>query len=431
MKPTHPIIVSLLITLLIGQLGCSHHQVAVPPRPAPLSEAVRAQLGTIGVVSARFSPEVDVQLDPALSGSRTGEGAATGAITGTAVGAGGALAVLPMAAVFPPMLFAAGAIFGVSAVGGALAGDVYGPEEAGAVAPVQGVTEAFHAASAHTEVQVALQDHVFRAGRDLSLYTFVLLREYGPSFRGEEADYPLLVDGGIQSLLVVQVEDLRLTGEEAISPLLALDMSVTSRLVRTGDGVTLDERTFACRGGKRTFAEWHAPDGQPFTEGLSNCYKKVADRVAEELFLVYQPPSGVRWSFGGKDFATVGGDTFHPTFRWGSFAPLGEAAAGDQSGPLSRVQPLTYNLKVWRADTNNLPGELIYGRDGLPASPHRMELPLEPDTKYFWTVRARFDLDGQTRVSPWAVTRHRKGYSPSTFDRVTNPFYYHFTTPSD
>ncbi len=343
------------------------------------------------------------------------------------------MAVLPYAVIFPPLLIVAGAIFGVSAVVGALAGDTYGSVEAAPVVPAHNVEDAFEAVSADPKIQVALREHVFRAARDLPFYSLVLLEDDGPSFRDEEADsqvLQVLVDGGITTLLVVQVEDLRLTVEEGIDPLLAVDMSVTSTLVRTLDGVTLDERTFACRGGKRTLSEWNVSDSRPFAAGLSNCYTKVADRIAEELFLVYQPSDGIRWSFGGREFAHVEEASLQPTFRWGWFTPLGEKGT-DGPGPLGGIRDPTYDLKMWRADTNNLPGELIYRREGIPTSPHTIDQPLEPATKYFWTVRARFDLDGQTRVTPWAVTRYRSGYAPSTLDRITNPFYYYFTTPSD
>ena len=340
------------------------------------------------------------------------------------------MALLPYGIIFPPILIVAGVIFGVSAIGGALAGEAYGPVEAEPAAPAQAAEGAFRAASTDPKVQVALPTHVFRAGRTLPFYKLVLLRDYDPSYRGEEADYRVLLNGGMNTLLVVQVESLSLTAEEDIDPLLALDMAVTSTLVRTLDGVKLDERTFACRAGKRTFNQWSDSDPRPFTAGLSNCYKKVADRVAEELFLVYQPPEGVTWRFGGKDFATVEVESLQPTFQWGVFTLLGEEEA-DERGLLGDIRHVTYDLKVWRTDTNNLPGDLIYLREEIPTAIHTIEQPLEPATTYFWTVRARFNLDGHTRVTPWAVTRYRKGYAPSTFDRVTNPFYYHFETPSD
>ena len=38
----------------------------------------------------------------------------------------------------------------------------------------------------------------------------------------------------------------------------------------------------------------------------------------------------------------------------------------------------------------------------VPPAFHKLETPLSPAARYFWTVRARFKLDGVTRVTPWA-----------------------------
>ncbi len=89
---------------------------------------------------------------------------------------------------------------------------------------------------------------------------------------------------------------------------------------------------------------------------------------------------------------------------------------------------VTYDLRVWRAE-DGFPGELVYERTALPEPVHLIEHPLEPSTPYFWTVRARFQLGGRTRVTPWAVTQDRQVYSPDRLDRVTNDFYYRFTAP--
>jgi len=54
------------------------------------------------------------------------------------------------------------------------------------------------------------------------------------------------------------------------------------------------------------------------------------------------------------------------------------------------------------------------------------ETPLVPAAKYFWTVRARFLLDGITRVTPWAQIRG-SGFSDLV---VLNRYYFGLKTPS-
>ena len=51
--------------------------------------------------------------------------------------------------------------------------------------------------------------------------------------------------------------------------------------------------------------------------------------------------------------------------------------------------------------------------------------PLRPGTRYFWTMRARFTLDGVPRVTGWGATHYMAR------DGMTAPsrFSYRFRTP--
>ena len=49
-------------------------------------------------------------------------------------------------------------------------------------------------------------------------------------------------------------------------------------------------------------------------------------------------------------------------------------------------------------------GDVVYAREGLPAPWHTVEQPLAPGGRYFWSVRARFELDGRERVTDWSTT---------------------------
>ncbi len=417
-----------LVAVLSLLPGCAQHSVTVPLRPPPLSEQARAQLGTVGVLSIPFNPEVSIEVRSTDGSSEAGSGAAAGGLGGTAVGAAGAVAVLPLGLVFPPMFLVAGGIFVASVMGGTLMGKAYDAVPADGAAAGVGPGAAFKAGLADPTVEAGMSAHIQFAAAGLPSHRVVLLRESDGVSSLAQSDYRALVERRIDSLLIVQIEQVRVTMEEDVDAPMALDMTVKSTLIRTRDGAKLDERIFTCRGGKRTLSQWRAESVTPFTAGLSRCYHKVADRIVEEVFLVYDLPGGIRWRFGGRGFATVATDSLQPTFRWGSFR-VATGSKRDQQGLLSRSEDVTYDLKVWRADSNTFPSDLVYARDGLSSPSHLVEDVLEPSTTYFWTVRARFDLDGQTRVTPWAVTLARTGYSPEQFDRVTNDFYYRFKTP--
>ena len=67
---------------------------------------------------------------------------------------------------------------------------------------------------------------------------------------------------------------------------------------------------------------------------------------------------------------------------------------------MGRVDNVRYDLVIAQ-ERDFAPAEIIYRREGLPDSEHTIEIALSPDTRYYWTVRARFMLDGRERVSEW------------------------------
>ena len=93
-------------------------------------------------------------------------------------------------------------------------------------------------------------------------------------------------------------------------------------------------------------------------------------------------------------------DTLQPTLRWEPF-PDADARKDDRDGRLNRIRDVSYDLRILGAE-HDYPTEVLYARSELPEPSHKVETPLMPAAKYFWTIRARFTLDGVTRVTPWA-----------------------------
>ena len=112
-------------------------------------------------------------------------------------------------------------------------------------------------------------------------------------------------------------------------------------------------------------------------------------------------------SYGTSKFQTL-----QPMLSWDTLS-LSNGKKIDMA--IRSISRITYELRVWK---NGVGGrEPVYERKGLTETKHRIEDPLEPSTVYAWTVRARFVLDNQTRLTSSACT-------PG--DRVN---YYHFETP--
>ncbi len=113
------------------------------------------------------------------------------------------------------------------------------------------------------------------------------------------------------------------------------------------------------------------------------------------------------------DFVVV--DERMPTFRW---QPLNL----DRFDPLHMPENITYELRVWRTVPSET-GKLVYARDGLAETVHPMASSLAPDTRYLWSVRAHFTIDGRQRTTEWAMA----GY-PLRNESVPNDSCLRFTT---
>jgi len=104
-----------------------------------------------------------------------------------------------------------------------------------------------------------------------------------------------------------------------------------------------------------------------------------------------------------------------PTFSWKPWDPPQKLTHG--------TQEVTYDLLVLIED-KGWPGEVIYERKALSSPSHTIEVPLNPATTYYWSVRARFSLHGKTRVTHWS--------GQEAFLLSSHPsFLFKFKTPND
>lgn len=114
---------------------------------------------------------------------------------------------------------------------------------------------------------------------------------------------------------------------------------------------------------------------------------------------------------------SVEAGTLRPLLSWTPFRhPQGPAATA------TTASLVTYDLRIWRAESGH-PVTLVYDREGLPETSHRLEHALDRATDYLWSVRARFYVEGNARVSEWAVTQAPR------LPLVPHPFLARFRTP--
>ena len=114
--------------------------------------------------------------------------------------------------------------------------------------------------------------------------------------------------------------------------------------------------------------------------------------TSERDGIVYNTWKGIR-------FVQV--DSLQPVLRWKSF-PTAKDIKADKTGQLSRITEVTYELRVSRAQ-DSFEGGVVYTRTGLQEPSHKVERPLIPLTRYFWSVRVRFMLDDNYRETGWTL----------------------------
>lgn len=116
-------------------------------------------------------------------------------------------------------------------------------------------------------------------------------------------------------------------------------------------------------------------------------------------------------------------DSLQPTFRW-------------QKSPSSGA---TYDFIVYQAVKRDPapcwmcfhqsvePGKVVYSREGLASSEHKIETPLQAGTDYLWTFRAH-EGDKISEWSSYSLEKHVANVGGNYWYKRSNMFY-RFHTP--
>jgi len=289
MKPSKhlPVVVLIpifLISLIIGQLGCAHAPKAEPPT---LSEEVKAQLGTIGAVSASFQPTFTSE-KPMNKKEAATTSAEAGALGCLQVGVG-ALGAAPDG---DPMGAAAAVVIGL----GAIALTPVGAAIGGIVGAVRGVNETetneaesvLNRALVDFDIQRNLRDHILSVAQEKTSYPFIPFEDRRPGSLDEEVSYCLGMPPEVVTILEVTVLEFGLSSFShgpGINPPLSLFMIAKVSMVRVSDDEELYQFTFRSESKeKKKFTKWAGIQGQPLKDGLEQCLDSLAGQIVTTVF---------------------------------------------------------------------------------------------------------------------------------------------------
>ena len=253
-------------------------------------------------------------------------------------------------------------------------------------------------------------------------------------------------DGNPDTMLEVGIVRAGTQGQGLDAPV-SVAMQARARLLRAMDGTEIHTLDFSWQGPARRLAEWSADGGRPLVEALATGYGQLGVDLYESMLQLYPFPDRefqgagalaaafglapleprVRGSISGEaeirrriEWPAVAG--LRPMLRWQAFPRERDFAAAP--GDMARVRNVTYDLAITR-ERHLAPEKEVYRRERLPRPEHRLEAPLDPAAYYFWSVRARFELDGRERVTEWSTTHW------AAFGRTSAPsrWSYRFRTP--
>ena len=298
-------ILSVLCTGL--QWGCAPPPVAVYPT-GPLSEEVRAQLGTIGIVSKSLSTPF-TSPNPPIGWA---QGFLNGVKTGTYYGAWPGLVISyigTQGAGHPMGTTSAVGGIGLGTVGGGMGSTTGGLTGAtrGSLhaSPEHGVEHAMATLATipgELRLNELLRDSVVQLVRDETSYNVSVFQTSEIPAPDDHAAYRALLDNGIDSLLELDLLEVGLTQGRgtAYDPPLRISFSVRTRLIRTEDGSEKDTRVIAFdersvddfvrmepAEGRRPFDDWVAGNGRLFRQELPRTAQHLAEKIVETLFLLH------------------------------------------------------------------------------------------------------------------------------------------------
>jgi hypothetical protein len=425
---------ALLIAFIFAlQTGCAY-QNPIPNTPN------QDTLGKVAVVTTSKAPVIDVESISQLKGA--GVGTAGGAAGGAAAG-GIACSALLIGAVLCPICAPAalagfGTCVGVGAVAGAVVGGVAGATS-GATAEEAEKMQANTATLSDTfkarSIQQLLRDQIEANMLARDVNSVVVVPE-NQQVAPEGSDHSSLAAVGVDTVLEVAFTDVAFKGGRTA----ALTMSATARLVRTTTSEELFSSSYSWQGRQLKTDELSSHGAEGILKEVQSGYQAMATHIDENIFLLFPFPDRkfvhsknlipvlqgldpsaprLKYSFFSY-FPNI--DNLQPTFAWQAFPrELDIKRVPEQ---MNRVKDVRYDLVI-AGEQNNFPGEIIYRRDGLTQNSHQLEISLSPGEHYYWTVRARFELDDRQQLTEWSTTDINNYYK--TID-VPNQYSFQFKT---
>lgn len=399
----------------------------------------------LAIVPAQYQPEVVMDFDVTGKGSGAIQGAGRGMMECLNASEGGGD-------------FAALAVLLCMPLGAAIGG-IHGAITAESVDKITEITSQFKADLERVSRQETIAQEAAGYLNSQGIQADIMAASTGPR---NVDDLPRYAPGqfkGYGGILELRVLELHIASTGKKGSDLCLSMELAARKI---DGHTGQERDLLQRRvyrGCDSTESWMRDGGKPLLEAIETGYALAAKDIIDEFYFIYYPPIIAARSKGRGDageskqppnenvilpsiptfvlrpiqppltsqpeaniFASapkhrtaVGGlqftdvKTLSPRFEWEPFPRTFDFQGSKTQN--TRITDVAYDFHIYEGVLINedaiigagvLPSRPVYTRSGLQENRHQVETELSYCSWYFWTVRARFRLNGVPRVTEWS-----------------------------
>ncbi len=265
----------LFVAVLLAVIGGCAQKRTDNVLPPPPTEDQRAGFGTVGLTSARFTPEISFRLPAKGSVEGAQRGAALGAAVPIAVG----LQVAPI-----PYVFLAGVVL---APVGAVFGTVVGATEALPAEQVEKAEAVLKGALSPRHVETAMADAMRKFMRREARLPVVFAKGLEGRADGGGASLGAGTRRWVDTMVELKVTMVGLTGPWTINPPLSFTMRIATKVIRVTDGSELHAQELTYMGPAMVFTAWAANEAEAFKKALDPAVRALAEKAVEEVFLLY------------------------------------------------------------------------------------------------------------------------------------------------
>ncbi|OAI03499.1 hypothetical protein A1353_14360 [Methylomonas methanica] len=290
------------------------------------------------------------------------------------------------------------------------------------------------------KVQENFANHMFNVSLDnISNYWFEIINNYDIGQESQKLNENLKLQG-FDTALELAIDEIGFDGGdgEGDHPSFAFFIKGSYRIINVANNTVFYNGQLYYKSINHTLEEWAAEDSKLLQNEFNQGYHKLSSEILENSFLLFDVPADslsnddscvlkpiypiLDFGFFDNKLRFVQVNSLQPELSWAAFPrEIDKEKYGDQ------IKDVTYDLKILPVIAGSV-GTVIYERIEIPEPHHKIDTSLISFSDYFWTVRARFMLNGQKRITNWSYSKHPNGIS-CLEKSIPSENYFRFKTP--